>query len=61
MINQTEANTVVTSQVLLKPALEDLKRARPDSRPGDKVSLVSGQWQETFIMTSRYGWLRLPN
>lgn len=60
MTRNPNGNTVTTSQVLLKPALEDLERAQPNSRPGDRVALVSSHWQETFIKTTRFGWLRLP-
>ncbi len=52
--------TVTSSHSLLKPALEDLDRATPHARPGDKASLAANQWQDTFIKTARYGWLRLP-
>lgn len=61
MNSQITPVTVTTSQTLLKAALADLERATPNSRPGDKVSLVANQWQDTFIMTARYGWLRLPH
>lgn len=55
------AHTVVTSShTLLKAAMDDLERATPNSRPGDKVSLMASDWQGNFIMTSRYGWLRVP-
>jgi hypothetical protein len=52
---------VTTSHVLINQALEDLERAMPHSRPGDKVSLVAAPWRDTFIMTARYGWLRMPH
>lgn len=61
MTRHANRNTVTTSQILLKPALEELERAHPHSRPGDRVALVSAQWQDTFIMTKRYGWLRIPD
>lgn len=56
-----QLDTVTTSHVLVKQAIEDLERAMPHPQPGDKVSLVAAQWQDTFIMTARYGWLRLPH
>ena len=52
--------TVTSSHSLLKPALEDLERAAPNANPGVKASLAANQWQENFIKTARYGWLRLP-
>ncbi len=61
MTEQLNSVTVTSSHTLLKAALEDLERATPHSRPGDKVSLVANQWQDTFIMTARYGWLRMPH
>jgi len=61
MTEQLDPVTVTSSHALLKPAMEDLERATPHSRPGDKASLVANQWQDTFIMTARYGWLRLPH
>jgi hypothetical protein len=61
MAEQIAPVTVTSPHALLKPALADLERATPHSRPGDKASLVACQWQETFIMTERYGWLRLPH
>lgn len=61
MTELIDSVTVTSSHPLLKPALEDLERATPHSRPGDKAQLVADQWQDTFIMTARYGWLRLPS
>jgi len=61
MTEQLNSVTVTSSHTLLKQAMEDLERAVPHSQPGDKVSLVANQWQDTFIMTARYGWLRLPH
>lgn len=61
MTEQLNTVTVTTSHVLINQALEDLERAMPHSRPGDKVSLVAGPWRDTFIMTARYGWLRMPH
>ena len=55
------ATAVTTSQVLITPALADLERARPQSRPGEIVSLVANHWKDRFILTSGYGWLRLPD
>ncbi len=57
----TPAPAVTTSQVLIAPAIADLERARPQSRPGEIVSLVASHWRDKFIMTAGYGWLRLPD
>lgn len=53
--------SVTTTQTLITPAIADLERARPQSRPGEIVSLEAAHWSDKFIMTSRYGWLRLPD
>ena len=60
MITNMPDITVTSAHALLKPALEDLERAVPDARPGDKASLNARDWKETFIKTANYGWLRLP-
>jgi len=54
-------NAVTTTQVLITPAIAELERAKPQSRPGDVVSLVASTWSDRFIMTTSHGWLRLPD
>jgi hypothetical protein len=61
-MNSKNTPEIVTSpHALLKSALADLEKAAHQAQPGDKVNLIANQWQETFIMTQRYGWLRLPH
>jgi len=60
MIANVSEITVTSSHALLKPALEDLERAAPHARPGDRASLSGRDWKDTFIKTASYGWLRLP-
>jgi hypothetical protein len=61
-MNSKHTPEVVTSNhVLLKAAMADLEKAADKAQPGDKVNLIANQWQETYILTQRYGWLRLPN
>lgn len=53
--------TITTSQTLITQAIADLERARPRPAPGEVVSLQAASWSDKFIMTSRYGWLRVPD
>jgi len=57
----TSQHTVTTSQVLITPAVSDIERIHPNSAAGEVVTLVSTHWQDQFIKTARYGWLRLPH
>jgi hypothetical protein len=61
MNQSSHAAAVTTAHALITPAIADLERARPRSAPGDVVSLAGRDWQDRFIMTTRYGWLRLPD
>ena len=57
----TTAPAVITTQVLIAPAIADLERARPQSYNGEIVSLEASHWRDRFIKTTAYGWLRLPD
>lgn len=52
---------VTSSQTLVTPAIADLERAYPNSHPGEIVALETRHWSDKFILTARYGWLRLPD
>lgn len=61
MNSKNTPEVVTSSHALIKAAMVDLERATKLAQPGDKVNLIADQWQDTFIMTARYGWLRLPH